>query len=162
MNTTAPTTRTEPADRSPARRARRRFRRYGLVTLLALAVGLTFAAGAPSASATVTFPSGTWVTTIATSDCTNHTIDVHPNPSAGSQWSTYSMAQVYDYAQNRWVTSGWQLDDNLNTHLFVNMTSFYDRAYMTYARVENGSWLYRYEWAPITSDVVSIWCANMG
>jgi len=64
--------------------------------------------------------------------------------------------------QSRWITSGWQVDDNLNTHLFVNMSKFYDQAYLTFARFENGTWVYRYEWVPITSDVSSIWCANMG
>ena len=79
-------------------RTRRGSRRAGLLTASALAVGLSIAAGAGSASAAVTFPSGAWVVTVATSDCTDHTVDVHPNPSAGAQTTT-STAQVYDYAR---------------------------------------------------------------
>jgi hypothetical protein len=131
-------------------------------TLLCLFIaGMTLVAGPNPASASVDFPSGAWVVTVATSDCTDHTIDIHPNPSAGSEWTTYSMAQVWDYTQSKWLTSGWQVDEIQNVHRFVNMSSFYGWAYVTYARYEYGRWVYRYEYVPITSDVSSIWCANI-
>jgi len=147
---------------APPQSLHRRHRGGRLVsTLLSLVfIGLMIVTGANPASASVDFPSGAWVVTVADYDCTDHTIDVHPNASAGAESTTYSMAQVYDNAQGQWLTSGWQVDDNLNTHLFVNMVDFADSAYVTYARYEGGQWVYRNEYVPITSDVSSIWCAN--
>jgi hypothetical protein len=102
-----------------------------------------------------------WAVAVADWNCPSQTVGVRPstNEELWGNFGVWSYVQVYDYDDGGWITEqSWSIADGITVHEFYSVTNPYGYAYVHYAWVQNGAWVYAEQWVPITNDLDNAFC----
>jgi hypothetical protein len=121
---------------------------------IAFASLVAFGAVAPAASASVNLGND-WALANGSYSCSSRTVQILPTASGAlnGNYTVYAYAQVYDYNYGKWISEPWRVVDGITTHFFYGITNPYAYAYVNYAKIVNGKWMYKSEWITLSDDL---------